>query len=98
MHLVQPFVIRLLLTLQEIQETLLPPSVRIYRKKKVKTSQQLGMNGGVLQSNEIDKAISSEHVDIGDSQRIDNGRVKKSTKSALEIKNASRSSSPYPNV
>lgn len=97
MHLVQPFVIRLLLILQEIQEMLLPPSVRIYCKK-VKTSQQLGMNGGVLWRNEIDKAISSAHVDIGDSQRIDNGRVTKSTKSALEIKNAARSSSPYPNV
>lgn len=57
------------------------------------------MNGGVLQSNEDDNnAISSESVDIRESQGIDNGCVAKSTKSALGIKNVSRSSSPYPNV
>ncbi|KAF3434947.1 hypothetical protein FNV43_RR22034 [Rhamnella rubrinervis] len=82
----------------EIQETLLPPPVHIYSKKKGKTSQELGTNGGVLQSNEDDNnAISFESVDIRESQGIDNGRVTKSTKSELGIKNGSRSSSPYPN-
>lgn len=39
-----------LFNLQEIQETLLPPSVHIYPKKKVKKmSEQLEMNGGVNQ-------------------------------------------------
>ncbi|KAH7518197.1 hypothetical protein FEM48_Zijuj09G0146000 [Ziziphus jujuba var. spinosa] len=81
----------------EIQEALFPPSVHIYRKK-VKTSQEHGVNGGVIRSNEDDnKGTSSAYVDIRGSQGRDNGRVTKSTNSSLEIKNGSRSSSPYPN-
>lgn len=96
--LIRSFIIRLLFTLQEIQEALFPPSVHIYRKK-VKTSQEHGVNGGVIRSNEDDnKGTSSAYVDIRGSQGRDNGRVTKSTNSSLEIKNGSRSSSPYPNV
>lgn len=76
----------------------MPPSVHILRKK-VKTSQEHGVNGGVIQSNEDDdKGTSSAYVDIRGSQGTDNGCVSKSTNSALEIKKSSRSSSPYPNV
>ncbi|BBH09947.1 Rhodanese/Cell cycle control phosphatase superfamily protein, partial [Prunus dulcis] len=34
----------------ESQETLLPPSMHIYPKKKVETSQKTGMNGGVVRA------------------------------------------------
>lgn len=68
---------------QEIQENLLPPSVHIYPKKKVKISQQLEMNGGVNKG--------SEHNSEDESKRMDNGYVKKMAKFD------SRPSSPYTN-
>ena len=76
--------------LQEIQETLLPPSVHIYPKKKTKKSQELGTNG-VIGSNEDKPEVASTETgaSIGESQ---------GTKSIRNIKNGARSSSPYPNV
>ncbi|GAB4830372.1 hypothetical protein Ancab_020009 [Ancistrocladus abbreviatus] len=57
---------------QDIQEELLPPSVHVYRKKKVKKSQRQEINGGVHQVSE-DKinASSSETVSKGNIDEID---------------------------
>lgn len=77
--------------LQEIQETLLPPSVHIYPQKKRKASRELGENGRVIRSNEDNGAI-------GESQGSDHAQVANSTMSTLDKKNGARSSSPYPNV
>ncbi|KAI5315353.1 PREDICTED: rhodanese domain-containing [Prunus dulcis] len=82
----------------ESQETLLPPSMHIYPKKKVETSQKTGMNGGVVRGNEDSNgAASAGSFSIGESQRTDNGRTAKSTDSVSHVKNGFRSSSPYPN-
>ncbi|PQM33485.1 rhodanese-like domain-containing protein 4A chloroplastic [Prunus yedoensis var. nudiflora] len=43
----------------ESQETLLPPSLHIYPKKKVETSQKTGMNGGVVRGNEDSNGAAS---------------------------------------
>ena len=78
--------------LQETQETLLPPSVHIYSKKKSeKALQELGENGGVVRSNKNNAAI-------GESQGSDRAQVANSTGSTLDKKSSARSSSPYPNV
>ena len=84
---------------QESQETLLPPSTHIYPKKKVKTSQETGMDEGVVRGNEDSNgAASSGSFSIEESQRTENGRTSKYTDSMSHVKNGSRSSSPYPSV
>ncbi|KAM5562901.1 rhodanese-like domain-containing protein 4A, chloroplastic [Rosa sericea] len=82
----------------ESQETLLPPSMHMYPKKKVKTSKETGTNGGVVQQNEDgnNASSSSENVAVAEKQRIDNGHISKSTKAVSPVKDGSRSSSPYP--
>lgn len=75
----------------ETQETLMPPSVHIYSKKKSeKASQELGENGGVVRSNKNNAAI-------GESQGSDRAQVANSTGSTLDKKSSARSSSPFPN-
>ncbi|GAV68383.1 hypothetical protein CFOL_v3_11886, partial [Cephalotus follicularis] len=85
-----------------IQEMLLPPSVHIKpkkKKKRVKITEQVGMNGGVNQQTENDnEGSSSTSVPIRESQRMENnGHVNKSTTSIPHLKIGYRSSSPYPN-
>ncbi|KAF2284679.1 hypothetical protein GH714_029139 [Hevea brasiliensis] len=56
-----------------IQETLLPPSVHIYLKKKKSKSSQLGINGGVgQQSEEKNGSPSTMALSIAESQRVEN--------------------------
>ncbi|XP_050363183.1 rhodanese-like domain-containing protein 4A, chloroplastic [Argentina anserina] len=83
----------------ESQENLLPPSMHMYPKKKVKTSKETGMNGGVVQQKEDDSnaASSSEKVVVAEKQSINNGHITKSTEAVSLVKDGSRSSSPYPN-
>lgn len=87
----------LVFTLQEIQETLLPPSVHIYPKKKDKGLQPQGSNNGVIQANEINSQSPSA-IGVTQVEQISNGPVKKSADSPSAIKCGPRSSSPYPNV
>ncbi|CAN6544965.1 unnamed protein product [Malus baccata var. baccata] len=80
----------------ESQETLLPPSMHIYPKKKVKTSQETVTNSGVVRGKvESNGAATSTNLSAGESQ-TDNGRTTKATDSVSIVKNGSRSSSPYP--
>jgi len=87
----------LIFTLQEIQETLLPPSVHIHPKKKDKGLQGQGSNNGVIQANEINSQSPSA-IGVTQVEQISNGPVKKSADSPSAIKCGPRSSSPYPNV
>ncbi|KAM1031573.1 hypothetical protein ACFX2C_035342 [Malus domestica] len=81
----------------ESQETLLPPSMHIYPKKKVKTSQETVTNGGVVRGKvESNGAATTTYLSAGESQTTDNGRTTKATDSVSIVKNGSRSSSPYP--
>ncbi|XP_061368552.1 rhodanese-like domain-containing protein 4A, chloroplastic [Gastrolobium bilobum] len=83
-----------------IQDTLLPPSVHIYRRKKTKASQQLTTNGnGAIPQNASnnESALSPDTPENGN-QKTDNGHVKRSVESVPEVKIGSvASSSPYPN-
>ncbi|KAM1346010.1 hypothetical protein FF1_035321 [Malus domestica] len=81
----------------ESQETLLPPSMHIYPKKKVKTSQETVTNTGVVRGKvESNGAATSTNLSTGESQTTDNGRTTKATDSVSLVKNGSRSSSPCP--
>ncbi|CAN6684950.1 unnamed protein product [Malus baccata var. baccata] len=83
----------------ESQETLLPPSMHIYPKKKVKTSQETVTNRGVVRGKvESNGAATSTNLSTGESQTTDNGRTTKATDSVSLVKNGSRSSSPCPSV
>ncbi|XP_031259052.1 rhodanese-like domain-containing protein 4A, chloroplastic isoform X1 [Pistacia vera] len=77
----------------EIQDTLLPPSVHIIprKKKKVKVSQKLGINGVNQQSGDKKEDSSSVSVAIVQSQMENNVHLNNST----NIKIGSRSSSFY---
>ncbi|KAJ0110365.1 hypothetical protein Patl1_03172 [Pistacia atlantica] len=77
----------------EIQDTLLPPSVHIIprKKKKVKVSQKLGINGVNQQSGDKKEDSSSVSVPIVQSQMENNVHLNNST----NIKIGSRSSSFY---
>jgi hypothetical protein len=90
------------LLLQAIQDTLLPPSVHIIRRKKTKAPQQLTTNGnGAIQPNDdsnSESALSSDIPTLGN-QETENGHVKRSVDPDPEVKISSAvSSSPYPNV
>ncbi|KAF5954497.1 hypothetical protein HYC85_007353 [Camellia sinensis] len=82
---------------QAIQETLLPLSVHIYPKKKVKMPKKLGMNGGVNQQSN-NQATSSTTPSVGQSEKVDNGYVNKAIETTQHVNNGSRSLSPYPNL
>lgn len=81
---------------KEIQETLLPPSVHIYPKKKVKGMQQQDRNNGVIQANEI-SSQSPSAIGVTQVEQISNGSIMKSSGSTSATKCGPRSSSPYPN-
>ncbi|XP_050252173.1 rhodanese-like domain-containing protein 4A, chloroplastic isoform X3 [Quercus robur] len=63
-----------------IQDSLLPPSVHIYPKKKVKTSQQLRMNGVIQQTKDENGSASSANIPIED-KWINDGHLNKTTES-----------------
>ncbi|CAI9776566.1 unnamed protein product [Fraxinus pennsylvanica] len=82
---------------QEIQETLLPPSVCVYPKKKVKLSKELNPNEGVHQQ-ENDNNDFSSTSNFSNSKKENNyGRDVSSINPTLKSKGVSRPSSPYPN-
>ncbi|XP_039041351.1 rhodanese-like domain-containing protein 4A, chloroplastic [Hibiscus syriacus] len=77
-----------------IQETLLPPSVHIKRKKKkVKISQGFGANGAVNQVEDKKDGSSPTNAPVMESQTTDH----EVTESIPHAKVHSGSSSPYPN-
>nr|ABN08992.1 Rhodanese-like [Medicago truncatula] len=84
-----------------IQDTLLPPSVHINRRKKTKVPKELNTNGnGAIQQsdNKNESLVSSDTPAVGN-QETENDHVKKSVESNPEMKISSVvSSSPYPNV
>lgn len=82
-----------------IQDTLLPPPVHIYRRKKTKVPKQLNNGNGAIQQNDSNEMSGlSPDTPVGGNQKTDNGHVKRSVKSAPEVKIGSvASSSPYPN-
>lgn len=83
--------------LQAIQESLLPPSVHMFPKKK--TKQELGMNGAVSQENgKKAEGSSSPSVPEGEDQVLDHGNQNEITVPTPPERTVSRSSSPYPNV
>ncbi|KAG6680688.1 hypothetical protein I3843_13G046800 [Carya illinoinensis] len=72
-----------------IQDSLLPPSVHIYPKKKVKTSQQPRTNGRVLQKAEDrNDATSPDDTTIEEKWKTD-GDLNKSTESIPDMKSGS---------
>ncbi|CAK9309857.1 unnamed protein product [Citrullus colocynthis] len=77
-----------------IQESLLPPSVHINRRKKAKASLKLGTNG-VVQQNGDNEAVSSLK---SSKEEIQTSRLHINASSATEsqLKTQSRPSSPYP--
>lgn len=83
-----------------IQDTLLPPSVHINRRKKTKVPKELNTNGnGAIQQsdNKNESLVSSDTPAVGN-QETENDHVKKSVESNPEMKISSVvSSSPYPN-
>lgn len=81
---------------QEIQENLLPPSVRIYPKKKAKVSQQRSGNGGVNRQTE-GSSSSVTGLLADEPEKISNGSVNSSSELTSGTKRGPRSSSPYPN-
>ncbi|XP_027092199.1 uncharacterized protein [Coffea arabica] len=81
---------------QEIQETLLPPSVHIYPKKKAKVSQQPSGNGGVNSQTE-GSSSSVTGLFANEPEKISDGSVISSSELTSGTKCGPRSSSPYPN-
>nr|GEX32218.1 rhodanese-like domain-containing protein 4A, chloroplastic [Tanacetum cinerariifolium] len=76
----------------DIQETLLPPSVHINPKMKVKKSLEVNNNGAIEQQNEV----KSQPADVAENKQINNGYVNTSTKPNTSARSTLRSSSPYP--
>lgn len=74
---------------QEIQETLLPPSVHIYPKMKVKKSKN---NGTIDKQSEV----KSEPASIANSKQTNNGYVNASKEPNTSARPMVRSLSPYP--
>ena len=89
------------LWLQAIQDTLIPPSVHINRRKKGKASKKVSTNGnGAIQQNDsyYESGLSPDIPAVGN-RKTDNGHVKRSEESVPEVKiRTVASSSPYPNV
>ena len=87
------------LWLQAIQDTLLPPSVHMIRRKKAKGSQQLDTNGGIQKNEDKGETALSPDVPSDGKQGKDNGHVSMSQKPVSDVTIGSKaSSSPYPNV
>lgn len=87
------------LWLQEIQDALLPPSVHMYPRKKVKASKQLSTNGGIQKYEDDSKTALALDVPLSENKRTDNGHARKSAEPFPDVKTDSiTSSSPYPHV
>ncbi|KAL2470797.1 Rhodanese-like domain-containing protein 4A [Abeliophyllum distichum] len=82
---------------QEIQETLLPPSVCVYPKKKVKLSKELNTNGGVQRQDNNDDDFSSATSFSNSKKENNNNRDVSSINPTSQSKGVPRPSSPYPN-
>ncbi|KAK7256346.1 hypothetical protein RIF29_29788 [Crotalaria pallida] len=83
-----------------IQDTLLPPSTHINKRKKTKASKKLNTNGnGAIQQNDSNyESALSPDTPLGGNQNADNGHLKRSVMSTPDVKISSvASSSPYPN-
>ncbi|XP_027351003.1 rhodanese-like domain-containing protein 4A, chloroplastic [Abrus precatorius] len=81
----------------DIQDSLLPPSVHIRKRKKA--SQELNTNGnGTIQQNDSngESSLSQDIPPLGN-QTTDNGHAQRSVESISEMKVGSVVSSPYPN-
>ncbi|GJW11320.1 FRIGIDA-like protein 3 [Tanacetum coccineum] len=76
----------------DIQESLLPPSVHINPKMKVKKSLEVNNNGVIEQQSEA----KSQPADVAEIKQINNGYVNTSTKPNTSARSTLRSSSPYP--
>ncbi|KAK6163937.1 hypothetical protein DH2020_000801 [Rehmannia glutinosa] len=87
-----------LLTL-DIQETLLPPSVHIYPKKKAKMSKQLDTNGGITRQDGNNDELSLNTGSTADNtgKEINNEDFSPSS-STVQSKVGQRPLSPYSNV
>lgn len=79
---------------QEIQETLLPPSVCVYPKKKVKLSKEINPNGGVQQQENDNNDLSST-TNFSNSKKENN--YDRDVNTTLQSNCVPRPSSPYPN-
>ncbi|KAK4419740.1 Rhodanese-like domain-containing protein 4A, chloroplastic [Sesamum alatum] len=83
---------------QEIQETLLPPSVHIYPKKRTKMPKQLDTNGGIKQQDGNNDELSSN---TGPSPNNTPKEIKNEDFSSIsptvQSKGGQRPQSPYPN-
>lgn len=87
--------------LQEIQESLLPPSVHIYSKKAPKrVSHKLMNDGKDDQRRDISSNSSASMTGLSSSEteNSSNGSLKKSDMLSSEKKFGPGSLSPYPNV
>ncbi|KAK7295237.1 hypothetical protein RJT34_18142 [Clitoria ternatea] len=85
-----------------IQDTLLPPSVHMKKKKKASKQLNENGNGAILQNDSKNDSSLSPDIPTVGNQKTDNGHVKRSVEleSTPEVKIgsvASSSSSPYPN-
>ncbi|KAK4381849.1 hypothetical protein Sango_2928100 [Sesamum angolense] len=83
---------------QEIQETLLPPSVHIYPKKRTKMPKQLDTNGGIKRQDGNNDDLSSN---AGSSSNNTHKEIKNDDFSSIsptvQSKGGQRPLSPYPN-
>ncbi|KAL0370940.1 UNVERIFIED_CONTAM: Rhodanese-like domain-containing protein 4A, chloroplastic [Sesamum angustifolium] len=83
---------------QEIQETLLPPSVHIYPKKRTKMPKQLDTNGGIKRQDGNNDDLSSN---AGSSSNNTHNEIKNddfgSISPTVQSKGGQRPLSPYPN-
>ncbi|KAH6828343.1 Rhodanese/Cell cycle control phosphatase superfamily protein [Perilla frutescens var. hirtella] len=79
---------------QEIQETLLPPSVHVYPKKRTKVPKQLDTNGGISRDENKDLSLNTGSPAADTGKIIKNDSVSPITKS----KGVQKPQSPYPNV
>ncbi|PIN17481.1 hypothetical protein CDL12_09859 [Handroanthus impetiginosus] len=83
---------------QEIQETLLPPSVHIYPKKRAKMQKQLDTNGGIRHQNGNNDDLSSN---TGSGATIKAKEIEnedsRSINPTIQSKGGQRPLSPYPN-
>ncbi|PWA36141.1 rhodanese-like domain-containing protein [Artemisia annua] len=76
----------------DIQETLLPPSVHINPKMKVKKSLEVNNNGAIEQQSDV----KSQPPSVAESKQTNNGYAKTSTEPNKCARSTLRSSSPYP--
>ncbi|KAL7152096.1 hypothetical protein ABFS83_04G074900 [Erythranthe nasuta] len=85
---------------QEIQETLLPPSVHIYPKEKAEKPKQLDSNGGITQKVANNDGLPSKTdrpTTNNTTKEIINNEDFSSISPTIQSKGGQRPQSPYPN-